>query len=844
VGAEARVRLTLQGSQFRRELARARRDVERFRRTVNSEIRRATLTLGAMTAGATLVGATFEQAMANVASIAGATRKEMEALEAAARRMGATTTFSAQQAAEAEYALVSAGLAVKETIAALPGVMVLAGATQADLGSTAETVTATLAQFRLEAEQTNRVVNTFVAAIAASPLTLDRLSEAMAMSGSAAAALQISLEETVAAIGLLHKAGLKGSQAGTYLRSVLLNLNEAASQGKGAIGAALQEWDSASEGLIGAIKRLEAAGVTGRVALAELGTKGGPALAALLDQGSAALAGMTRKITGTDKAFDAFRIQMDTTESRWKILTSTLQEAALRIWSVIKGPINNVIREVTTAVQRNFDNIQEAFAGLVSIVEQVAGIIGRVISFVSKHKTSFEALAASIGLVATAIYGVATAQAAWNAVAALNPITGILMGITLAIAIVIRKMGGLSEAWTKTRRFGQKALIELQTGARKVWAALGLVADVVVAIGKTFAQSIGAAWRIMREFAEFVIESWTRVGELILHPWRAGEIVDELKEGLAEAVDAMASVLQSAEVKEIWSGITDAYHQEMEQIRRDHAAALAQMEAETQRALEEAREATGGAGASQQASEALKLQEEAQSASLTIREARYEAHAERIREITDELASDTVEVIALTGTEVGRIYRQIAGYATAAYAKVVEEARKATSLERVMKLQLLKATIQGFREEAAARIEAKGHEAAMLAAFEAAEALAALGRYDFAAAAKHGLAAAKFAALSGGAAVAAAMVRGLGGGGEAAPAGGPEEGGVASRAAAAGGTPYRDVSARVRQMPETINFNLQFVHQGGAVYGEGGLQEMIEEEVIPRLREALANAEI
>ena len=154
--------------------------------------------------------ATFEQSIANVRSVAGGTEEDFNKIEEAARSAGETTRFTASQAADALYSLASAGLDANESVAALDGVLKLAGATQSDLASTSASVVSTLAQYNLGAEEATRVSNVFAAAIGNSQANMEKLTNAFRQVGPVAGALNISLEETTGAIQALLDAGFSG----------------------------------------------------------------------------------------------------------------------------------------------------------------------------------------------------------------------------------------------------------------------------------------------------------------------------------------------------------------------------------------------------------------------------------------------------------------------------------------------------------------------------------------------------------------------------------------------------------------------------------------------------------
>ena len=132
--------------------------------------------------------AKFEQSMARVAAVSGATGDEFSALEDAARDLGATTTFSASQAAEGMGFLAMAGFDATEIIASMPGVLNLASAAQMDLATTADIASNILTGFGLEAGEMDRAVDVLVKTMSTANTDLGQLGKLLcpAAEGSAA----------------------------------------------------------------------------------------------------------------------------------------------------------------------------------------------------------------------------------------------------------------------------------------------------------------------------------------------------------------------------------------------------------------------------------------------------------------------------------------------------------------------------------------------------------------------------------------------------------------------------------------------------------------------------------
>lgn len=181
-------------------------------------------------------GVKFGDSMSKVAALSGATGDEMLKLEEVAREMGATTRYSASEAADGLGYMALAGWDVEEMTAALPGVLALATAGQMDLAAASDVVTDMMSMFGMEADEATRASDVFAAAQANSNLNVDQLSEALIKSGPTAASLGHTLEDTSAILGVFANQGLKGSAAGTALDAMFRDIQNSAEGGAIEIG--------------------------------------------------------------------------------------------------------------------------------------------------------------------------------------------------------------------------------------------------------------------------------------------------------------------------------------------------------------------------------------------------------------------------------------------------------------------------------------------------------------------------------------------------------------------------------------------------------------------------------
>ena len=168
----------------------------------------------------------FEFQMKTVQSVLLATDQEMKGLTDQAKLMGATTEFSAQQAAQGQESLARSGLNVKQIMGALPGVMAAASAASVDLGTATDIVVGQLGAFGLGADKAGEVADAMALTTALTNTNFTQLGEAMKFAAPEMKGLGISVTETASSLGVLANAGIKGSLAGTALKNAMVKLSK------------------------------------------------------------------------------------------------------------------------------------------------------------------------------------------------------------------------------------------------------------------------------------------------------------------------------------------------------------------------------------------------------------------------------------------------------------------------------------------------------------------------------------------------------------------------------------------------------------------------------------------
>jgi len=387
------------------------------------------------------VFAKFEQSMANTISVLGATSESIDQLNAAARRMGETTIFSASEAADAMYYLASAGYDANQVMGALKGTLDLAAATQFDLAETTRIVVSTLNAFGLEAAQAGRISNTFSAIISASQATMGKLGDSMKYVAPVMAQLGISVEQTSATLGTLYNSGLEASQAGTYLRQGMIRLQAPTKEAMKAIKNLGLEFNDVNPQMhdmveiIGAFNKAGAGMIDKGDELAKIfGTRSVNAWQILVKSGAENLTQLTEEITNTNKAAEMAEIQINTFSGAMKLLKSVLQETAIQIGEALQPILRwlvDFLRDAVALFNKMPMGIKTVTVTIIAFAAALGLLVGpmalllaqlpSLIAMVTGLGVSFQVALGWVGLLSAAVIGITMALGGYiRSQAALN----------------------------------------------------------------------------------------------------------------------------------------------------------------------------------------------------------------------------------------------------------------------------------------------------------------------------------------------------------------------------------------------------------------------------------------
>ena len=454
--------------------------------------------------------ADFDSAMANVAAISGATGDDLQALRDKAREMGEKTKFSASEAADAMSYMAMAGWKTGDMLSGIEGIMNLAAASGEDLATTSDIVTDALTAFGLTAEDSAHFADILAAASSNANTNVSMMGETFKYCAPVAGALGYSAEDVAEAIGLMGNAGIKSTQAGTALRTMMTKL-----QGELKLsGEALGEVTIQTANADGSMRELSDILADCRTAFSKMSESEAAAAAETL-VGKNAMSGFLALMNSAPGDIDKLRnaidncdgsaenmaaIMQDNLNGQLTILKSQLEELAISFGEMLMP----VIRKVVTAVQGFVDklnNMDEA-----------------------QRKTII-----TIGLV----------------IAALGPFLVIL-------GTVISTVGKSMKAYASATKGIKKLMVAVKSGTGifgKLGTALGGISAPVLAIVAVIAVLVAAfthLWKTNDSFRENIIATWTQIKETVSNFCQG--IVDRLN-SLGFEFSSITEVL-----KAVWDG--------------------------------------------------------------------------------------------------------------------------------------------------------------------------------------------------------------------------------------------------------------------------------------------------
>lgn len=339
-----------------------------FKTTGGLLSRNVTLPIVGVGAAAVKTATDFETGMSEVKAISGATGSEFDALREKAIEMGAKTKFSASDSADAFKYMAMAGWDASAMMDGIAGVMDLAAASGEDLATTSDIVTDALTAFGLQASDSAHFADVLAQASSKSNTNVGLMGETFKYVAPVAGALGYSVEDTAVAIGLMANSGIKGSQAGTALRSTITRLAKPVGESKDAVeelGISITNADGTMKSLSQTMVELREkfAGLTeeqkAQYAAMLAGQEGMSGLLAIVNASDEDFQKLTDEINNANGAAqDMASIMMDNTAGAVEQLKGALESAGILIGEKITPYIRKLAEWITGLVEK-FNNLSE-----------------------------------------------------------------------------------------------------------------------------------------------------------------------------------------------------------------------------------------------------------------------------------------------------------------------------------------------------------------------------------------------------------------------------------------------------------------------------------------------------
>lgn len=298
-------------------------------------------------------GAEFEYQMGRVSAITGATGEEFTKLEGFARDLAKSAPVGATAVAEAMEYMGMAGWDATQIMAGLPAVLQLSVASGVEMARVSDIVTDNLTAFGLSADDATWYSNILAKAVTGANVSVETLGQTLKYVAPVASGAGFAVEDTVGAIMALGDAGIKGSQAGTTLRTIMLHLtgaNEKATKALKDLGIEIYNTDGTVRPLADIVgqlsdKLVDANGnVDTTTANLIVGKTAVSGFTALLKAGKEKLEDYSDGLRNADGALDEMSATMENTvQGSWAKFKSAIEESALTIWDTLKPAIKGAI---------------------------------------------------------------------------------------------------------------------------------------------------------------------------------------------------------------------------------------------------------------------------------------------------------------------------------------------------------------------------------------------------------------------------------------------------------------------------------------------------------------------
>lgn len=392
---------------------------------------------------ATKVGMDFKAGLSEVQALSGATGEELQKLEDRSRELGATTKFSAKEVTEGFKYMSLAGWDVQQSLDGIDGVLELSAASGEDLARVSDILTDSISAFGDEAKDASRYADVMAAASSNANTDVAGLGEAFKMVAPVAGALGYSLEDTSVALGLMANAGVKGSAAGTALRSALTNLVKPTAQ----MEKKMKELNIEVKDSEGNMKPLDSLLQDLRSSFSDL-SEDQKANAAATIFGKEAMSGMLAVLNASESDFNKLTEAIANSDGVAKEMSDTMQNN-------LQGKLTNLRSALEELAIKIFDALEPALSSLIDNIQNLVDWMNGLSKGAQKTIVVIAGIAAALGPLLVVLGSVLTMVGGFMTV--LPALIPVLVALTGPIAVVTGVLVGLGAAYALTKTKADEA---------------------------------------------------------------------------------------------------------------------------------------------------------------------------------------------------------------------------------------------------------------------------------------------------------------------------------------------------------------------------------------------------
>ncbi len=308
--------------------------------------------------GSLEVGSSFESQMSTVKAISEATEKQITQLEEKAKEMGATTQYTATESGQAMEYMAMAGWKTKDMLNGIGGIMDLAAASGEDLAKTSDIVTDALSAFKMEAKESAHFSDVLAAASSNSNTNVGILGESFKQVAPVAGSMKYSIEDVSLTLGLMANQSVKGSKAGTSLKTAIANMaaptkkmqeamkkyNISLKDGDGKTKSLREVIDDVRNSIGGLSSKTERAAAISTI----FGKEAMPAMSAIVNASEKDYRKLAGSIDNASGAAERMaKVRLDNLQGDVTIFQSALEGKGIELYDEIKEPMREIVQSAT-----------------------------------------------------------------------------------------------------------------------------------------------------------------------------------------------------------------------------------------------------------------------------------------------------------------------------------------------------------------------------------------------------------------------------------------------------------------------------------------------------------------